>query len=430
MIRLLVGALLFLIIALPVYAQDTVADTLLITPTMQGVFHLPNTGLILEIPYSTVNTPVHLTVTRQDSSTYRFYAADSDGRPLVRFEMPILAALPGAEGSDVSGLGAAAIPAGNSRGMISALIGWPGSITVGASNASDSGLPDAGRWLVIFDAHGIYAQPAWDRLPDSIIYLGPLEHYSPDLIDHDAAWEVLDYDDLPTPAHVDRYRERFLPENRANPGAFRVLGLARESDLLELARALRATIPNDPDLPEPGVPLAPIRLSLPFDCGRDWAVSWGYHYSTPQNRFAVDFGTVDRPALGELVYAAHAGTVYLKRYGTPDHLIDVGLAVRVVAADGITSTVYGHLDPRPTMERWGLDDLPDYTWVEVGSVGQGESLGVVGQTGYATGPHIHFALWSWDQSLYQPTPLGSLVDFRRGLNVPAARRQDCDQYRP
>ena len=97
------------------------------------------------------------------------------------------------------------------------------------------------------------------------------------------------------------------------------------------------------------MPETPINLILPFDCAQDWIVSWGYHHSTPQNRFAVDFATTV-PA--QPVYAAHAGTVYLKPYGTPDHLIDIGIAARVIAADGITSTVYGHLDADETFALW------------------------------------------------------------------------------
>ena len=48
--------------------------------------------------------------------------------------------------------------------------------------------------------------------------------------------------------------------------------------------------------------------------------------------------------IGPPVYAAHAGTLYLKRYGTADWQIDMGFAARIVAEDGITSTIYGHLD--------------------------------------------------------------------------------------
>jgi murein DD-endopeptidase MepM/ murein hydrolase activator NlpD len=161
-------------------------------------------------------------------------------------------------------------------------------------------------------------------------------------------------------------------------------------------------------------------------------ISWGYHHSTPQNRFAVDFAA-DTPngSQGQPIYAAHAGTLYFKRYGTSDHPIDTGLTARVVAADGITSTIYGHLDPRGTLALWklGAASLPDYEWVEIGSVAQGQIIGAVGRSGYATGAHIHFALWSWDQSLYQPIPLGPLTEFARGQRIPAARRQDCGVYR-
>ena len=42
-------------------------------------------------------------------------------------------------------------------------------------------------------------------------------------------------------------------------------------------------------------------------------------------------------------------------------------------------TVYGHLSE---------------IWVSPGQyVGQGQSVGALGSTGYSTGPHLHFELW-------------------------------------
>ena len=68
--------------------------------------------------------------------------------------------------------------------------------------------------------------------------------------------------------------------------------------------------------------------------------------------------------------------------------------------------------------------------LQVGAVAPGQLIALAGSTGYATGPHIHFALWAWDQSLYQPVPLGPLGDFPRGLRIPGAQRQDCARYHP
>lgn len=408
------------------------SDAILITPTTQGIFHLPNTGAVLEIGYATVNDATHLIVTCEEGPRCTFEALDSSSRPLARFEMPLIVTLP------------------SGQETISVLIGWPGVFTPGTL-PPDPDAPDVGRWLVIFDAHGIYALPAWAALPEQAITLGPLEHYAPGLIRHDLTWGSLRYaasrpversilrietrggqtitTSLPTAVRTDHYRDRFYSEDLGNPGGFMLLGWVPENDLPDLARALRATLPNDPDLPAPGVPHASIPLILPFDCSQDWAVSWGYHHSTPQNRFAVDFAPLAPGRAG--VYAAHAGTVFLKRYGTPDQMIDTGLTVRVVAPDGVTSTVYGHLEPQNTLAFWKLDAsaLPDFAWVQVGSVDQGQLIGVMGRSGYATGPHIHFALWSWDQSLYQPVPLGPLTKFERGDTLPAGQRSACSLYR-
>ncbi len=391
-------------------------DTLLITPTTQGIFRLPEAGVTVEIVYASVNSPTHLTITREDSARYTIEAASANGDAPDRFEMPLIVTF----------------DSGETR-----LIGWPQVIDLAAGETT------ADPWLVVFDAHGLYALPASAPMPDAILYLGPLEHYTPDLLDTTelsgfAASEPLErailkteadgsITALPTAARADRYRDRFIPEDLRNPGGFMLLGSAHADHLPDIARALGGTIPGDPDLPAPGEVFTPIRLLLPFDCTRDWMVSWGYHHSTPQNRFAVDFAT---GAPEQPVYAAHGGTVYLKRYGTPDHLIDIGIAARVVADDGITSTVYGHLDEAATLAFWRLaaDALPDFEWIEVGKAAAGTVIGVMGRTGYATGPHIHFVLWAWDQSLYQPVPLGPLGEFTRGQIIPSARRPNCEIY--
>ncbi|MBN1201012.1 MAG: hypothetical protein JXJ20_04070, partial [Anaerolineae bacterium] len=301
-------------------AQDgeSTGDTLLITPTTQGIVLLPATGITLEVGYATVKVPAHLTVTRTESAAgtrYTVAAVDDYGDPLDRFEMPLIASLPPGDGpwpTTALATTSQALPAARATSAadpVAVVIGWPQTFTLAPAPPVDS--VDAGRWLVVFDAHGIYAQPAWTAAPDSSVYLGPLEHYKPALIDHDLERGTLSYTisppeqravlrtdtqngepvvtRLPTAAHAPRYADRFLPEDRGNPGGFALLGWTHADHLPDVVRALHATIPDDPNLPAPGVPHAPIRLILPFDCTQTWVISWGYHHSTPQNRFAVDF---------------------------------------------------------------------------------------------------------------------------------------------
>ncbi|MBN2303380.1 MAG: hypothetical protein JXQ72_02810, partial [Anaerolineae bacterium] len=340
-------------------AAQPVRDTLLITPTTQGIFPLPETGLWLDIAYATVRVPVRLTVTGPNPFTLA--AVDANGAPLTTFDMPLIVILPD----------------GSTR-----MAGWPGPLDPLPVSPGD------GRWLVVYDANGVYAIPAWAALPDAVLYLGPLEHFHPDLVapvpadDYTLSPPVertILYTDprtgpgidtairLTSAARVDRYRARFLPDDLGNPGGWLLLGTTHSAGLVNIVRALRATIPADPNLPDPGAIPAPLDLVLPFDCAADWAITWGYHHSTPQNRFAVDFAPTlpgDDPSF---VYAAHTGTLALKRYGSPDHRIDTGLTARVLAADGFTSTVYGHLAPG-TLALWNLDsgDLPDFEWITVG----------------------------------------------------------------
>jgi len=408
----------------------TARDTLLITPTSQGVFSLPATGVTLDLAYATVEGPTRLAVTRQGDA-YRLAAADASGRPVALFALPLLATLP--------------LP----NGPLTVIVNAPGALAPDLAPAP--GAPLADRWLVVFDAHGLYAVPAWAALPDAIEYLGPLEPFTPDLItpgDRVGPYTFAASPPvqrriirtgpdggrlaLPSAARAARYRVRFAPEDLGNPGGFALLGSTTAERLPALVRALRGAIPHDPDLPPPGEGRPPLPLILPFDCAADWAITWGFHHSTPQARFAVDFAPLTAGgAQGQPVYAAHAGAVWLKPFGGPDRWIDLGLAARVVAPDGVTRTVYGHLDPDATLARWGLTlaALRPFEWFEVGAAAQGAVIGAAGRTGYATGAHIHFALWSWDQSLIPPVPLGPLTSFARGQVIPAARRAGCELYR-
>ena len=106
-----------------------------------------------------------------------------------------------------------------------------------------------------------------------------------------------------------------------------------------------------------------------------------YSHRDAQNRHAVDFAA----DIGTTVIAARAGTVMdieagFERAGL-DAESDLGRAnfVRMLHDDG-TMALYSHLKHEGVLVRVGQ------------RVRKGESIALSGNTGYSTGPHLHFAV--------------------------------------
>ena len=124
---------------------------------------------------------------------------------------------------------------------------------------------------------------------------------------------------------------------------------------------------------------------VPFAPGASFMVSQAYPthitHVTPDSTYAVDIALPD----GTPVYAARGGTVIDVRHdaflgATDAALVDQANMVEILHADG-TIAVYAHLE-------W------DAIRVRVGQhVAAGEYLANSGNTGFTSGPHLHFAVW-------------------------------------
>jgi murein DD-endopeptidase MepM/ murein hydrolase activator NlpD len=124
---------------------------------------------------------------------------------------------------------------------------------------------------------------------------------------------------------------------------------------------------------------------VPFAVGTTNRVSQAYpdHFThvTPDSIYAIDFALPD----GSAVYAARAGTVINVRHdsfrgGTLAVMADQANLIEILHDDG-TIAVYGHL-------HW------DSIRVHIGQhVARGEYIADSGNTGFSSGPHLHFAVW-------------------------------------
>jgi murein DD-endopeptidase MepM/ murein hydrolase activator NlpD len=130
-------------------------------------------------------------------------------------------------------------------------------------------------------------------------------------------------------------------------------------------------------------PMRPYRA--PFAVGETFTVTQAYPtritHVTPDSAYAIDFALPD----GTPVYAAREGTVINVRHdsfrGAPlPAMLDQANLIEILHDDG-TIGVYGHL-------HW------DSIRVHIGQrVARGEYIANSGNTGFTTGPHLHFAVW-------------------------------------
>ena len=122
-----------------------------------------------------------------------------------------------------------------------------------------------------------------------------------------------------------------------------------------------------------------------FTVGTTFRVSQAYPdhmtHVTPDSVYAVDIAMPD----GSAVYAAREGTVINVRHdsfrgGVASAMADQANLIEILHDDG-TIAVYGHL-------HW------DSIRVHIGQhVALGEYIADSGNTGFSSGPHLHFAVW-------------------------------------
>jgi murein DD-endopeptidase MepM/ murein hydrolase activator NlpD len=132
-------------------------------------------------------------------------------------------------------------------------------------------------------------------------------------------------------------------------------------------------------------PAARSLYRLPFEDGRAFRITQAHDgplssHDNPQNRYAVDFAM----PVGTPVLAAREGMVAevildYSEGGYDPELMDRVNMITIAHADG-TIAEYAHLSPGDALVKPGQ-------WVQAGT-----PIGHSGNTGYSTGPHLHFVV--------------------------------------
>lgn len=209
------------------------------------------------------------------------------------------------------------------------------------------------------------------------------------VVDHGEARRVLVFNELAGPVQValsfaeatNIGSEPTLPLRRVLPGETEV-ELASLHPLAPGRASFRLALNATPG--DPAARAEDVTYALPLGPGR-WRIDQGFggsfSHTDPQSLHAIDINVPE----GTPVLAARGGVVM----HVEDDFEGAGLDrekfagranhVRILHSDG-TMAVYAHLQPETVRVRQGQ------------RVSVGQRLGASGNTGFSTGPHLHFAI--------------------------------------
>jgi hypothetical protein len=198
------------------------------------------------------------------------------------------------------------------------------------------------------------------------------------------------------------------PENmRAVPMLPRRLVLAAREERVvaelrpdDATRASRAAVACDAMVGDPRARPAEQRTyAFPLPQGTHYTLDQGFSgrfsHDTPDSAWSLDFGVPE----GTPVLAARAGVVmqvedaFRASGGDPARFGDRANFIRVLHDDG-SMAVYAHLAPHSLITRPGA------------RVGLGQLIARTGNTGFSTGPHLHFSVQRNAGMALQSVPFG------------------------
>lgn len=135
-----------------------------------------------------------------------------------------------------------------------------------------------------------------------------------------------------------------------------------------------------------------ITYALPFERGTSWMVGQAYNgRATHTGKYAIDWampeGTAVRAARGGVVVSVEES---FREGGTDEHFKDRANQVSIRHDDGTIGT-YVHLQFNGAEVAEGMQ------------VREGDLLGRSGGTGYASGPHLHFEVYTINDDLTRST---------------------------